>query len=109
MENVCEEEDEGDNENKLKAILFYQFEDIPKQVSKVFGGQNGALDDGIPCHAHTCPFYQGLYGESEEDSLYHSLRCSTPTAEKIFKLNQKYQQGNLRIHDQNRTSRFGFV
>jgi len=36
MENVCEEEeDEGDNENKLKAILFYQFEDIPKQVSKV--------------------------------------------------------------------------
>jgi len=28
----------------------------------VFGGQNGALDDGIPCHAHTCPFYQGLYG-----------------------------------------------
>lgn len=35
MENVCKEEDEGDNENKLKAILFYQFEDIPKQVSKV--------------------------------------------------------------------------
>lgn len=37
MENVCEEEDEGDNENKLKAILFYQFEDIPKQVSKFQG------------------------------------------------------------------------
>ncbi|KAJ6966832.1 hypothetical protein NC652_004403 [Populus alba x Populus x berolinensis] len=74
MENVCKEEDEGDNENKLKAILFYQFEDIPKQVSEVLGDQNGALDDGIPCHAHTCPFYQGLYGESEEDSLYHSLR-----------------------------------
>ena len=35
MENVCKEEDEGDNENKLKAILFYQFEDIPKQVSEV--------------------------------------------------------------------------
>ncbi|KAJ6966836.1 hypothetical protein NC652_004406 [Populus alba x Populus x berolinensis] len=74
MENVCKEEDEGDNENKLKAILFYQFEDIPKQVSEVLGEINRALDDGIPCHAHTCPFYQGLYGESEEDSLYHSLR-----------------------------------
>jgi hypothetical protein len=88
----------------------------------VFGGQNGALDDGIPCHAHTCPFYQGLYGgvrggflvslsqvsSWESDGIIYKMlnsnqmiRCSTPTTEKICKLNQKYQHGNLRIHDQN--------
>lgn len=45
-----------------------------------------------------------LLGEWWDYKMLNSnqmIRCSTPTTEKICKLNQKYQHGNLRIHDQN--------
>jgi len=65
----------------------------------VWGGQRR-----IPC----ITLSGKLLGEWWDYKMLNSnqmIRCSTPTTEKICKLNQKYQQGNLRIHDQNRTSR----
>jgi len=49
-----------------------------------------------------------LLGEWWDYKMLNSnqmIRCSAPTTEKICKLNQKCQHRNLRIHDQNRTSR----